>query len=70
MELCSTSEVLELLAEYYRDDRKEINSNFLLDDKSTNNDIDFDHPAFVGTASAAFCAGLARAAVESDGEQF
>ena len=69
MELCSTSKVLELLAEYYRDDRKEINSNFLLNDKSTNNDIYFDHPAFAGTASAVSCAGLARAAVESNDEQ-
>lgn len=70
MELCSTSEVLELFAEYYEDDRKEIDSNFLLNDKSTNNDIDFDHPAFAGTASAVSCAGLARAVVGSNDEQF
>ena len=45
MELCSISEVLDLFSEYYAADREEMESNFLLNDSSTNTDIDFEHAA-------------------------
>ncbi len=69
MELCHTSEVLKLCTGYFEDDCKEFDSNYLLNDKSTSNDIDFDHPAFAGNATAVSRAGLARAVLGSNAEQ-
>ncbi len=68
MELCSTSEVTELFAEYYESDCKEFQGNFLLNDQSTNTDIDFDHPALAGVAASS--GRLACAVVGSSNEQF
>ncbi len=70
MELCSTSEVLDLFSEYYAADREEMESNFLLNDSSTNTDIDFEHAALHGSGVAASDARLARAVVGSNSEQF
>ncbi|DBA77171.1 TPA: hypothetical protein ACH3X1_009745 [Trebouxia sp. C0004] len=72
MELCSTSEITGLFAEYYESDCKEFEGNYMLNDKSTNTDIDFNHPALAGNGGVASSGVLARAVVGSsnDHQQF
>ncbi|DBB01769.1 TPA: hypothetical protein ACH3X1_000386 [Trebouxia sp. C0004] len=66
------SEITELFAEYYESDCKEFEGNYMLNDKSTNTDIDFNHPALAGNGGVASSGVLARAVVGSsnDHQQF
>ncbi|DBA86580.1 TPA: hypothetical protein ACH3X1_005058 [Trebouxia sp. C0004] len=64
----STSEITELFAEYYESDCKEFEGNYMLNDKSTNTDIDFNHPALAGNGGVASSGVLARAVVGSSSD--
>ena len=60
MELSSTAALVELLAEYTEADEQQKQNDFFVSEVRTETDIDFDHPALAGTATASTplaCAG-------------
>ena len=56
LELCSTTELLDMFDDYYQEDKKRLENDFLISQTGTHLDIDFDHPALSNLARSSAAA--------------
>ena len=63
LELCSTTELLELFEGYYETDKKQLENNFLISHTGFHVDLDLDHPALSDPGNVPRAAAPVRAEV-------
>jgi len=73
MQLCSTAELLDVFSDYFDADKEYLENagtGFLVNDKSTDTDIDFDHPSFTNPGAAAAAPKNTRAVLGGNSQAY